>query len=172
MHTAASFAIGGFAMSRTIVTILLTGGLLAAAAGAGAQIAKCVDAQGRVEYAAACAPGMTEERKVIRSSTPQTAPAATTSPQKSLAEQDAAFRKRQLERQESAAKAQKERQDADERSAQCERAQAQLRALESGQRIVNFDPKTGERIYLSDEARPAEIAQARKTVDGWCSPRK
>jgi hypothetical protein len=140
-----------------------------------AQILECVDAKGRKEFANQCPPGTTESRKINRSGvgTPSTPAAGAAAPaaapaQKSLAEQDAAFRKRQTERQEADAKAEKDKADAENRRVQCEQSQSQLKALESGQRIGRFDVKTGERQIVQDDERQAEINTARKAVQSWC----
>jgi len=138
-----------------------------------AQILECVDAKGRKEFANQCPPGTTEVRKIMKSGvgTPSAGGAASPAPaaaNKSVAEQEADFRKRQNERQENDAKATKDKAEADDRRRQCEQSQSQLKALEGGQRMGKFDPKTGERTILTDSERPAEIDQARKSVQTWC----
>jgi hypothetical protein len=160
---------GTHAVARQLlgIAVLLASGV------ASAQILECVDAKGRKEFADQCPPGTTESRKILKSgvSSPSAgspgAPAAAPS-QKSPAEQEAEFRKRQSERQEAEAKAVKEKAEAENRRVQCEQSQAQLRALESGQRMVKADPKTGERVFIQDADRPGEIDQARKAVQTWC----
>ena len=129
-----------------------------------AQIVECVDAKGRKEFASQCPPGSTEARKLGRSGVGTASPAAT----KTYVEQDADFRKRQTERQEAETKAGKDRAESDERRKQCDQAQAQLKALETGQRIARFDPKSGERTILSDNDRPGETDQAKKSVQSLC----
>lgn len=138
-----------------------------------AQILECVDAKGRKEFANQCPPGTTEARKIMKSGvgTPSSGAGAAAAPapaNKSLAEQEADFRKRQNERQESEAKATKDKAEAEDRRRQCEQSQTQLKALESGQRMGKFDPKTGERTILTDNERAGEIDQARKAVQTWC----
>lgn len=134
---------------------------IAPAAGA-AQVNKCLDASGRVVgYGAECPAGTRSEETGIRN-----APAA--AGDKSLAERDADFRKRQAERQESAAKAEKKGADAAQRKRACEDSQAYLKNLQTGQRIRSTDPKTGERAYLSDADYPKEIARAQKQIAEYC----
>jgi hypothetical protein len=129
-----------------------------------AQILKCVGAGGRVEFAATCPPGTKAETTGIRNN-PGAAPA---SQQKTLAERDADYRKRQLEQQESAKKdGEKSRESAD-RSANCENARSYLSSLEGGMRIRRTDPKTGEFVYLQDSERSAEIERAKQTVETNC----
>ena len=94
------------------------------------------------------------------------APAA--APGKSLAEQDAAFKKRTLERQEAEAKGEKEKTETKNTERNCNDARAQLKLLQEGMRISKIDPNTGERSFLEDKERPAETANAQKAVDSWC----
>lgn len=53
------------------------------------------------------------------------------------------------------------------REENCQRAKANLAALESGQ--IRFSTNTkGERIALDGAVREAELARARKSVGDWC----
>lgn len=131
------------------------------------QLLKCVGKDGKVEYASQCPSGTKELQTGIKNTPSSPKPGASTQ-QKSLAERDADFRKRQLE---SAETRQKEEAKAAEKSAQredCERAQIYLKSLQEGQRIAQVDPKTGERVFLDDAGRPAEIARAQKVADSNC----
>lgn len=132
-----------------------------------AQIMKCVGAGGRVEFASSCPPGTKAENTGIRNA-PSPASAAPASPQKTLGEKDADFRKRQIEQQESAKKAAEKAQENADRSQNCENAQNYLRGLQSGARIGKTDPKTGERVFLEDAERESEIARAQRAVDTNC----
>jgi hypothetical protein len=129
-----------------------------------AQIMKCIGAGGRVEFAAACPPGTKAESTGIRN-TPGTTSA---SPQKSLAERDADFRKRQLEQQEAGKKADAKSQEEIDRKQNCKVAQDYKRSLESGNRIGKIDPKTGERVFMEDSERAAEMARAQRGIDSSC----
>ena len=136
--------------------------ILAAGAAAG-QVLECVDAKGKKEYAQTCPPGTVKETKLMKSGAGTSGTAA-----KSLAEREAGFRKRAMERQETDAKAEKEKAEAKIAERNCTDARAQLKQLQDGLRISRIDPNTGERSYLGDAERPAEIAHARKAVAGWC----
>jgi uncharacterized protein DUF4124 len=144
--------------------------MLVAGAAAG-QILECVDAKGNKEYAQTCPPGTVKETKLMKGGTgaagPRTGPSAPAA--KSIAERDAEFRKRNMERREAEAKAEKAKAESKDAERNCNNARAQLKALQDGQRIAHFDPNTGYRSYLSDEDRPAEIANAQKAVDSWCN---
>jgi hypothetical protein len=147
-------------MRTTIVVLALA--LLPVAVHA--QIMKCVGAGGRVEFAASCPPGTKAENTGIRN-----APAAASSnQQKSLAERDAEFRKRQADQQEAAKKAEEKTQETTDLRKNCDAAQSYLRSLQSGNRIGKTDPKTGERVFLEDNERAAEIARAQRAADTNC----
>jgi hypothetical protein len=72
-----------------------------------------------------------------------------------------------LEAQKSAEKAEAERKESVAKSANCERARENLRALESGQRISRTNAQ-GEREYIDDAARARETESARQAVTDWC----
>jgi hypothetical protein len=86
---------------------------------------------------------------------------------KTLAERDMEFRKRQQERAEAERKAQEEQQKSAAKAADCERSKGYLRALEDGVRITRTDG-SGNREYLDDAQRAAEIDRTRKTVQQVC----
>jgi hypothetical protein len=138
---------------------------------AAAQINKCVDKSGKVVgYGNECPAGTRAEASGVRTA-PPSAPAAgsaTTSQPKSTAERDADFRKRQMEKQEADAKAQKTGADADRRTAACADARANLKSLQEGHRITRTDPKTGERSYLDDADYPKEIAKTQQQIQSTC----
>jgi len=147
---------------RTPVAILLIMMLPGVAA---AQVNKCLDASGKVVgYAAECPPGTRSEQTHIKS-----APASGAAPaQKSLAERDADFRKRQMEKQEASAKADKKATDTAHLKRACEDSRAYLKALQERQRITRTDPRTGERSFLADADYPKEIAAAQQAVSNNC----
>jgi hypothetical protein len=76
--------------------------------------------------------------------------------------------KRQQERADSERKAQEEQQKSAAKAAECERARGYLRGLEEGQRVVRTDA-SGNREYLDDAQREAEIERTRKMVQSLCS---
>ncbi|OFZ99890.1 MAG: hypothetical protein A2Z64_06230 [Betaproteobacteria bacterium RIFCSPLOWO2_02_67_12] len=84
------------------------------------------------------------------------------------AEQEQAFRKRQIDGDKAREKENKALADAAAKKENCDRArQAQL-GLESGQRIARTDA-SGERYYLDEAQVAAEIAKARQLVQQWCN---
>jgi len=137
------------------VKIIATIAILLASAAAYGQVMKCVGADGRVEYANFCPTGTAEQKTTISTKASgathaPAAPAASASAQKSLAEQEAAFKKRQIEQRESAQKAQKVAADQAQKREACERAQNYLKMLESGERLRTRDPNTGDIGYMDD----------------------
>jgi len=87
---------------------------------------------------------------------------------KSEAQQrDEAFRKRRAEAAEAQEKAQRDAARAAQREQNCQRARSQYGALSSGQRIVRFT-ESGERRFLSDEERAAEIARLQELIETLC----
>ncbi|MGE5945361.1 MAG: DUF4124 domain-containing protein, partial [Betaproteobacteria bacterium] len=95
----------------------------------------------------------------------ETKPAADT--QKTTAEKDMEFRKRQQEAREKADKEAKAAAEAAQRREACDRARLHLQALESGRRMILPDGKGGE-TFLEDDQRGGEIERARKTIDESC----
>jgi Domain of unknown function (DUF4124) len=145
---------------RTIAVLLLSLAPLLASA----QVMKCLDGAGKVVgYASDCPPGTRPEQTGIRN-----APAPAASSQKSLAERDAEFRKRQLEQKEATEKAEKKTAEVRERKEACEASQAYLKNLQGGQRIRKTDPRTGEPSFLTEADYPKEIASAQKAVTANC----
>ncbi len=152
--------------------------LAAAAVGtAHAQAYRWVDKNGHVGYGDTPPPGVktTPLRIVVPA-----APSAPAAPDQDAnggkkakqgpltpAEKELDFRRRMKEAQEAAAKADKERQDAEAKKANCETARQSLRTLESGQRIMRVDSK-GERYFISDTQRAQDTARARESVSEWC----
>jgi hypothetical protein len=133
------------------------------------QLLKCIGPDGRVEYAAECSPGSKQVQTGIRTTTEGPSSSGAASPQqKSVAEREADFRKRQMEGAEAQKKENAKAAELAQSRENCERARIYLRSLQDGQRISQIDPKTGERVFLEDAARPAEIARAQQAADSWC----
>lgn len=99
---------------------------------------------------------------------PAAAPAAAPAAPKSMAEREMEFRKRQQERADAERKAQQDEQKAAAKAADCERTRGYVRALEDGVRISRTDA-SGNREFLDDAQRAAELERARKTVQQVCS---
>jgi hypothetical protein len=140
--------------------------IMAVSAGAAAQINKCLDASGKVVgYGNECPPGTRSEASGVKSSPP---PSSGSSAPKSTAERDADFRKRQMDKQEAEAKDAKTAAAAEQNRRACEESRSYLAALQSGQRITKTDPKTGERVFLSDTDYARESTRVQQNIQTHC----
>src|SRR5262252_4086176 len=142
--------------------------LVGFAAGASAQQFRWVDKDGRVQYGDVPPPGVKATRIKGPSgpSTPAPAPAAKKDGEKALSP-EAAFQKRQKEAKEQDDKAAKDRAEAETRRANCDAAQASLRQIQSGQRMMTMN-SAGERVFLDDSARAREEERAQRAVNESC----
>src|SRR5215212_6396830 len=143
---------------------------LAFAAAASAQAYKWVDKDGKVRYGDTPPPGV-KATPLRGAPTPPAAPAPSADAKKDAGAKkdekplspEAAFRKRQQEKQEAEQKAQKEAADAAKKRENCDNAQLNLRTLESGQRVTTANA-AGERVYLEDDQRAQATQRARASV--------
>jgi len=87
---------------------------------------------------------------------------------KTIAERDMEFRKRQQERADSDKKAAEEQTKNATKTAECERARGYMRSLEDGIRLTRTDA-SGNREFLDDEQRAAEVDRTRKIIQSTCS---
>ncbi len=87
---------------------------------------------------------------------------------KTLAEREMEYRKRQTERAEAEKKSAEQQQLAQRRTQECERSRGYLRSLEDGVRIARSDAQ-GNREYLDDNQRAAEIARTREMIARDCN---
>lgn len=149
------------------ILLLLTTGM------AFGQVYKWVDTNGETHYSDRPPTGKFKSESKLLSSGVIESPAAgktsdSATKSKSVAEQEAEFRKRQIEKEETDKKNQKKEAEAAQRHHNCEAARSYLKGLETGQRVAHIDPDTGERSYLDDKQRAAETERAKKQVDSWC----
>jgi hypothetical protein len=141
--------------------------LMLAVVPAHGQLLKCIGAGGKVEYATQCPAGTKEQATGIKNA-PGGPTTSTASKPKSLAEQEADFKKRRSDQVEAQGKEQKETAEKAQRQRACDDAKNYLAGLESGARIARTDPKTGERVFLEDAARAREANVARQSVQANC----
>jgi len=163
-------------MKRLSVAIGL---LLFLALPASAQLYKWVDSNGKVQYSDKPPPSNIKTEKLRDSARAAGAPAASEgkgaakqdaakSGPKTVAEEEQAFRKRQLD----AAKAQKEEGEkqaaVQDRAENCKRAKAALTSLEIGGRQMRIDDK-GERAFLDEQQITQETARAKQEAAAACN---
>jgi hypothetical protein len=158
---------------RIIMRILIAVLLLLTTGMAFGQVYKWVDTNGETHYSDRPPTGNFKSESKLRSSGVVESPAAAktghaAAKPKTPAEQEAEFRKRQIEKEEADKKNQKKEAEAAQRHRNCEAARSYLKGLETGQRVAHVDPNTGERSYLDDKQRAAETERAKKQVDAWC----
>jgi hypothetical protein len=154
---------------------LLLAVCLAFSAAAMAQAYKWVDKNGKVQYGDAppagvkatplrAAPGPASQPASAAKDDAKAAKKGPLTP----AEQEADYRKRQLEAEKEHEKRAQATQDAAAKKENCARAQENLRTLEAGGRVARTDSK-GERYYLEDAQIQQEAAKARQIVQQSCS---
>lgn len=150
---------------RRIALALVLVCLLPSVATAGA-IYKWVDNAGVTHYGESPPPGI-KAQPVGSPSTP-----AVGAPQTEGARQTEQINRGLAER--AAARAAQQEQEqvardaAADRLARCSRARQQLQVVERGGPVYRYDER-GERVYLEDAARDAEIARLRGEADAVCS---
>jgi hypothetical protein len=146
--------------------VALIASLSVCAAVSAGEIYSWKDKDGRINYSDVPPPAPNQSRTM--GSTESTRPArAEGATQRSPADLEVEFRKREAQKNEAAAKEQKKLAEAEGDRANCEQARNALSGLESGQRIARFNA-AGEREYLDDAQIAAEIERARKAVASWC----
>ena len=144
---------------------------------------KWKDAKGNVQYSDRPPPSGTPDKDILlrppgaqRAITVvpagQAASAAASAPQPAAsaptkAEQEAAARQKQDQDREAAKQKEEERRVAAQRRENCSRAQASLRDLQSGIRITRTNEQ-GERIFMDDTQRQAEIDRTRNVMASEC----
>jgi hypothetical protein len=149
---------------KTILVLLM----MVLSTAAYGQLMKCVSKDGKVVYANSCPPDTTEQKMSIKSSSGGPGQSAPASTPKSLAERDADFKKRAIEKQETEQQDAKKLAEAQQKREACGNAQNYLKTLESGTRITRVDPKSGERIFIDDAERATETTRARARVAESC----
>ena len=138
-----------------------------------APLYKWVDSNGRVQYGDTPPPGAKATRLKPPPAGPAPAPAAAPAAagkkddgKKPLTPEEA-FQKRQKDAAEAEQKAQKAAAEAETKRSNCEAAQSQVRGLQSGERMATTNA-AGERVYMEDTQRAAELARAQKAAADWC----
>ena len=138
---------------------------LLVATAAGAQVYEWKDDKGKTHYSDK---PPVETSRVQKISEPEpSAPRSST--QKTTADRELEFRKRQKDAQENAEKAQNEQAVGVDRNASCENARRALEMLESGERIALRDNQ-GERYYMDESQRQQEAVKARQVMQSSCKP--
>jgi len=138
--------------------------LLLAVAAAQAQVYRWVDSNGRVQYSDR-KPTEAKSAQEVRNTVSAIGSQSGTG---SAAEREQDFQKRRQEQTESQQKQQQAATEQRQKAENCQRARENLAALQSGQRIARFTP-SGERVYLEDNDRAAEVARTQQLVQANCN---
>jgi hypothetical protein len=160
-----------------MIRIALLAFAFLAATGAHAQVYKCLDSSGRTVYLQnPCPPSMKKEA-MSRGGIPpasavappaDAAKAAAKSGPRTAAEQEQAFRQRQLDQAKAAKEGDAKSAEAQAKAANCSNARARLAQFEIGGRITTIDEK-GERYYMDDASIESGKARARAEVSQFCN---
>jgi len=136
--------------------------LLLFGSAASAQVYKCTDASGGVQYSDTPCDSRTHSLRKIEE------PAADT------AAPDARMQKTQRlldamreERQQKQRLAEEEKAGQEQRRDRCNHARDHLQNLERAGRVYRLD-ESGKRVYLPDDGREQALEQARASVQHWC----
>ena len=144
--------------------------LMLASANACAELNKWVDEHGKVHYSDQRPPANVQAKKLRSSSiTPASGVAATSAPAaaKTFVEREAEWKKAQREKQDAADKTAKEQVQAEEQKTNCALSQQNLRTFQADVPVAEIDAK-GERVFLDDSKRKQRIAKAQQDVSIWC----
>ncbi|HJV24154.1 MAG TPA: DUF4124 domain-containing protein [Aromatoleum sp.] len=149
---------------------LIVAAPLVIAATMGATVYKWVDERGITHYSETPHP-QGKSQEIQTPATPSQDADRNTPTAKSWQEQELDFRKRHLERQEAARKAEETeaaaKRDALARKQRCIAARQNIYILENERKVFSINEK-GERVFLPDDARAGEIARMRKEIEVFC----
>ena len=167
-------------MARKTLLIAL---LCLAAAGAAHAQWKWRDAKGNVQYSDLPPPSGTPDKDILQRPQAAARPTIVVAPPgfqasaasaprpaasgPTKAELDAAARQKQEQDSQTAKQKEEERKLAEQRRENCARAQTGMRDLQSGQRLTRTNAQ-GERVFLDETARQAEIERARQLITSEC----
>ncbi len=145
-------------------TALLLLSLVSLSAQAG--LNKWVDEHGKVHYSdSPPIDAKTESVRNITGKGQEAAPADYSS--KSYSQREAEMKKARENKKEASEKSASEAAQLQERKRNCAAARENLRALESGTRLVTYD-ENGEKRFLDDTDREQRLNSAREAIKGNC----
>jgi flagellar motility protein MotE (MotC chaperone) len=127
---------------------------------------KWVDEDGKVHYSDSPPAGaQVESVRNISGKGQESAPADYSS--KNYSQREAELNKARQQKKEATEKSAREAAQQQERKQNCAAARENLRALESGTRLVTYD-ENGEKRFLDDAERTQRMNSAREAVKGNC----
>lgn len=141
----------------------------------GASVYKWVDEKGVTHYSGTPPPSEQKAKKIeVKPPSPVSGAEGGGGEVKSWQQKEQEFQKRQAEREE--ARKQQEaadtaaRREAKIREERCATAKHNLETLQMRKPVYRTDEK-GERVYVDDRVRAAEIARMKKEIETFCKPR-
>ena len=149
-------------MSRFLLILLML-----ASTNTFAAISKWVDDQGQVHYSDRPPPPGTQPKTLREDSNVQDTESSSPSDAKTVAEREADLKKEKADKQSEADKAAQKKAAEDARKASCDSARENLRALQSGLRVMTVDAN-GEKSYMDDKERQQRIDKANQTISDNC----
>lgn len=147
---------------RYFLALLLAGLVFSVSA---EQINKWVDAEGKVHYSNQPPPAQVKSKVLDIKNQPLSGEEKSTTP--STADKEMESRKRKAAEAEAKAKQEKTAADARQKEQNCNNARNNLRSLQEGGRMVQYNA-AGEREIMDDSARQQAITEAQNSVDAWC----
>jgi hypothetical protein len=142
--------------------------LMLASASAFAGLNKWVDADGKVHYSDQ-PPPPNVKAQTLRTAKPEAAaPASAPAAPKTVAEREAELRRAQQEKLEAGEKTAQEQARLEEQKANCETARRNLRSLQQGLRMMEVNEQ-GERVFVEDEQRQQRIEKAQQYINDHCN---
>jgi hypothetical protein len=154
-------------MKATFLTLFAAAAFTLALTAAG-EMYRWVDENGRIHYSDQPPPATLKQQKEMKQRVRPSSGATTAEPAPNYVDQEAAFRKRQVEQAEKQADEQKAQQAAAEKQQNCQRTRQHLATLQSGTRITRANAQ-GEREYLDDAQIAQEIQAAQQAAAQWCN---
>ncbi len=145
--------------NKTLSVCILA--FVAAGVASSADVYRQVDDAGNVIYSDRPADAGAERLKL---STGKTDPAAVAARREALTQAQAG---RAAAREQAAAKQAQDRDRAEQRAANCEKARAYQQRVTTAHRLYEVD-QNGERQYYSTQQHEAALARARDQVQEWC----
>lgn len=164
-----------------LLLALISGACLFAGS-ASAQTYKWKDADGKIHYSDQPPPANAKEPVTVKprkqaggattaapaNAAPPTAEkAAPAAKAKTYVEQEAEFRKRQVEAAERDAADKQKAVEAAQKKQNCDQARAQVSNLQAGGRVTRTNAQ-GEREYMTDAQIAQEVERAKKAANDWC----
>jgi hypothetical protein len=132
-----------------------------------AAINKWVDSQGQVHYSDQPPPPGKQPITLREDSNTQDSASSGASETKTIAEREAELKKENAKKQAEADKAAQKKAAEAERKASCDSAQENLRAMQSGLRVMTVNAN-GEKSYMDDKERQQRIDKANQAISDYC----